>query len=214
MEDDPLGSITTGPGSKFEFEDRPEPGTAKPRLKDSEEGGDSVGDDDDDDGGDDRGGFGDDDIEDGWADLLVLDSNPVSGRSKDGSPSPPSSNVPPLAKSRPVPASSAAKSTSIPRVKTISKKEQPVPILGVVIPKSSSSQVADEGASTTTSTTTTSPDVVVGRSRQSSATRVIRQQQQQQQQPGYRMHTARARDGGRTQSGGVKGVSFTDPSSS
>jgi len=82
----------------FEFVDRPEPGTAKPRLKE----GDSEGDE----GHGDRGGFGDNGIEDDWADPLVLDSIPVPGRGKeslkDATPSPPSpSNVPPLAKSRP-----------------------------------------------------------------------------------------------------------------
>jgi len=176
-EDDPVGPITPGPGSKFEFVDRPEPGTAKPRLKESEEGVDSEGDDVDRGDGVGRGGFADD-IEDDWADPLVLDSNPTSGRSKDTSPSPPSSsNVPPLAKSRPTAASSgstkslSAKSTSssssIPRVKMKSKKEKPVPVPGVVIPNSFSKQKvqeyypfpvrpADEGASTTTP-----PDVAV-----------------------------------------------------
>lgn len=206
-EDDPVGPITPGHGSKFEFVDRPEPGTAKPRLKESEEDNSES---------EDRRGFGDDDIEDDWADPLVSDSNPVP---KDTSPSPPSSsNIPRLSKSRP-PASGStkslsAKSTPSPKVKPKSKKEQPVPVPGVVIPNNPL-QVqehypfpvtpADEGPSP-------SPDVV-GRSRQSSATRVIRHQQQQQQ-PGYRMHTARARDGGRTQSGGVKGVLFSEPSSS
>ena len=214
-EDDPVGPITPGPGSKFEFVDRPEPRTAKPRLKESK-GDDSESEGDDD--GAARRGFGDDDIEDDWADPLVLDSNPVPSRGKDTSPSPPSSsNVPPLAKSRPAASGSTkspkSTSSSIPRMKMKSKKEQPVPVPGVVIPNNPS-QVqehypfpvtpADEGASS-------SPDVV-GRSRQSSATRVTRHPQQQQ--PGYRMHTARARDGGRTQSGGVKGVLFSEPSSS
>ena len=34
--DDPVGHFTPGPGSKYEFMDWPEPGTAKPRLKESE----------------------------------------------------------------------------------------------------------------------------------------------------------------------------------
>ena len=61
----------------------------------------------------------DDDIEDGWAGPL-MDSNPVPGRGKDISPSPPSSsNVPPLAKSWPGASLSSKKSlstsSSIPR---------------------------------------------------------------------------------------------------
>ena len=74
-------------------------GTAKPRLKKSEED-DSESEDNDGDGdGRGRRGFGDDDIEDDWADPLVLDSNPVPSRGKDTSASPSSSsNVSPLAK--------------------------------------------------------------------------------------------------------------------
>ena len=78
---------------KFEFVDRLEPGTTKPRLK---QGGDDniEGEDNNDGDGDGGGGLGDGDIEDVWGDPLVLDSNPVPGRGKDASPSP-------LAKSRP-----------------------------------------------------------------------------------------------------------------
>jgi cysteine protease ATG4 len=183
-EDDPVGPITPGPGAKFEFVDRPDAGNAKPRRE-------VDGDEESDDGG--RGRFEeDDDIEDDWADPLALDSSPVPGRDKKDAP---------LSKGRLATTSaSAAKSSSSSKLKAKSKKEQPVPVPGVVIQEHYPFPVspADEGVSSS------SPEP--GRSRQVSATRVTRQQ------AGYRMHTARARDGGRTQSGGVKGVLFSEPS--
>jgi len=67
-----IGPITPGPGSKIEIVELPEPGTAKPRLMESQE------DDESEDNDGERRGFGEDDIEDDWADPLVLGSNPVS----------------------------------------------------------------------------------------------------------------------------------------
>ena len=215
-EEDPVGPITPGPvGSRFEFVDRAEERTDKLKETENDEGSDEGG--------------GGNDIEDDWADPLdLVDSTSIPGRgsnSKDASPSPPSSsNVPPLVKSRPTTTKSV--SSLIPKVK--SKKERPVPVPGVVLPQKrvqehypfpvTTSNNGDDLSSSSSLASLSTPVGVDGRSRHSSVTRSVKQLQlgqqgdQQQQQQGYRMHTARARDGGRTQSGGVKGVLFSEPS--
>ena len=192
-EDDPVGPITPGPGSKFEFVNAPS--TAKPRKGTSE---DNDSDEAESIRPDEGAGMGDDDIEDDWIDPSISSPTPIrTVPSKEPSPSPPSSsNVPRLAKGRPTSLKSRGSSS---KSKQKTGKQTPVPVPSVTIPTQPQEHYpfpvapADDG---------TSLPRDGERSRQSSATRMPKQP---------RMHTTRARDGGRTQSGGVKGILPNEP---
>ena len=188
-----MGPITPGPGSKFEFVDAPS--TAKPNKGTSE-------DNDSDDGTgaesirpDKGAGIGDGDIEDDWIDPSIPSPTPIRTLpSKKPSPSPPSSsNVPRLAKGRPASLKSRGSSS---KSKQKMGKQTPVPVPSVTIP------TEHYPFPVTPADDATSLPHDGERSRQSSATRIPKQ---------HRMHTARARDGGRTQSGGVKGILPNEP---
>jgi len=205
-EEDPLGPMTPGPNSRF---DLVHPSTKKGKARKEDDEDDS----DEDQGVDfrpeDGDGF-DDDIEDDWIDPSLPTPTP-SGPSpafetpqppaapvKEPSPSPPSSsNVPPLAKGK---SSSSKHSSSSGSGRSKSKKTSkqiPVPVPAVKLPSSQEHYPfpvasADDGSSTP----------YQDRSRTSST--------KGGGTGGKRMHTARARDGGRTQSGGVKGIMTDD----
>jgi cysteine protease ATG4 len=214
-EEDPVGPVTPGPNSRFEMRD--------PSM--SRKGG--VHDDEDDEDEDDADGSflpddgrafddEDDDIEDDWVDPSVptpteapatagptppLPPAKNSSRSSVNSSSPPSaSNVPPLAKSkssRSASSSAAAKQTSgKPKSSAKGKKETPVPVPAVRIPSQQPAQEHYPFPVTPADDPSASPQH--DRPRNSST------------KGGKRMHTARARDGGRTQSGGVKGILTDD----
>lgn len=213
-EEDPVDPVTPGPNSRFEMRDHPILRKHHPRDED---------DDDEDDADrsflpDDGRAFDDedDDIEDDWVDPSVptpteappaptLSSPlpPAKNRSQTSlnSLSPPSSsNVPQLTKSKSSysTTSSATKHASgKSKSSSKAKKQIPVPVPVVRIP--SQQQPAQEHYPfpvTPADDPSASPQQ--DRSRNSST------------KGGKRMHTARARDGGRTQSGGVKGILTDD----
>jgi len=201
-EDDLMCPITPGPGSRFEFVNAPSTANGQKEDNDSEsDDGESIRPDEE------AGIFAEDDIEDDWIDPLASSPTPgvspaavlssTSAKVKIPSPSPSpsssppsSSNVPQLVKSR----SASKTKTSSSKSKQRMNKQVPVPVPSVRIPP----QPQEHFPFPVTPVDDRSPSPRDGqRSRQTSATRVPRQP---------RMHTARARDGGRTQSGGVKGI--------
>jgi cysteine protease ATG4 len=199
-EEDSVDPLTPGPASRFDIINPP----SRRKRNENENEGDEE--DEEDDRGldfrpDDVEGFGDDDIEDDWVDPSVPTPSPrgppapAPARVKDPSPSPPSSsNVPPLAKSKS--SSSTSKhglgSGSTSGKSKKAKKQIPVPVPAVRLP--SQQQEHYPFPVTPVDDPSLSPQ---DRAR-SPSTR------------GKRMHTARARDGGRTQSGGVKGILTDD----
>ncbi|KAJ8469645.1 hypothetical protein ONZ45_g16824 [Pleurotus djamor] len=175
-EDDPVDPITPGPNSKFDLPERP------PEWADAtKDDNDYVGE---------EGAF-DDDIEDDWVDPSVSSPSPQSQptslpRASSASPTPVSDPGPSAHRAfevPPPPSISTSKSSA--KKKKSKKGETPVPV-----PSALPFPVTQR-----------SPDDV-GQPDERSRTSSIRAATSK----APRMHTARARDGGRTQSGGVKGI--------
>ncbi|CAA7266177.1 unnamed protein product [Cyclocybe aegerita] len=219
-EEDPVDPVTPGPGSRFDVPPPPINVGRKGQDEDEEDKAIEFKPEDGE-GFEDEG----DDIEDDWVDPslptptlsgpssslkdhqpLPPQPTPVDTKEPSPSPSPPSSSsVPTLAKGK---SSSSSKhvsnSGSVKRSKKM-HKQIPVPVPAVRLPSHYQQQQqehypfpitpADDG--------TVSPHGEKDRSRSSSAKGGV-------SVGGKRMHTARARDGGRTQSGGVKGILTND----
>lgn len=191
-EEDPVDPITPGPNSRFSIGEQP------PREKGDEP---ATGEFDLEGDGD---GFENDDIEDDWVDPSISSPSPSGPRTalppvtpKDTPSAPPdSADVPLLVKG----------SSSNGGVKKKGKKggQIPVPVPLVKIPAPSSKHPQEHYPFPVTprlaEDISPSPQE---RSRTSSSSN-------KGAATGKRMHTARARDGGRTQSGGVKGILTDD----
>ncbi|TFK32623.1 peptidase family C54-domain-containing protein [Crucibulum laeve] len=175
-EEDPVDPVTPGPNSKFEII---QPVNSKGIGKGREVDFDPEADEEP---------F-DDDIEDDWVDPSI--PSPSLPTPTSGAPYPTSSS--PSSKGDPSPAPRLAKSKSQGSAgkKKKTKKQVPVPVPMVRIPSSGGEHYpfpvtpADDAPVTPHERTRNISNGKTG---------------------GKRMHTARARDGGRTQSGGVKGI--------
>ncbi|KAF5309402.1 hypothetical protein D9619_012416 [Psilocybe cf. subviscida] len=211
-EDDPVGPVTPGPNSKFEMQDPAMLRKGRVHDEDDEDEDDADRSFLPDDG---RAFDEDDDIEDDWVDpsvptpteAPVISAPPVplppaknrSRLSVNSSSPPSSSSVPPLSKSkssRSTSSSTTKPASSKPKSSSKGKKEIPVPVPAVRIPSQQPTQEHYPFPVTPADDPSGSP--LNDRPRNSST------------KGGKRMHTARARDGGRTQSGGVKGILTDD----
>ncbi|KAF8896755.1 hypothetical protein CPB84DRAFT_1848116 [Gymnopilus junonius] len=232
-DDDPADPLTPGPNARFAFVEHSIPPRSSKNGEDGghffppeEEDGVRVNDeDDDDDEGDEEERLqrreGDDDIEDDWVDpsLPTPTGPPASSPRPLPAPPPPSQSVQAQTRQLPrvpttkehikdVSSSSSASSSSAfpppPPLKTKSsssgKKQIPVPVPTVHIPSQHQHQEEQYYPFPVTPAEYEPPHTGGGdRSRNTST-------KGQGQPKVQRMHTARARDGGRTQSGGVKGI--------
>ncbi|KAF9543668.1 hypothetical protein CPC08DRAFT_800476 [Agrocybe pediades] len=237
IEEDPVGPMTPGPGSKFDIVSPPRRGKGKGDeegdLAFRAEDGDGFGEDDEEE---------ESDIEDDWVDPSLPTPTPT------GPPPPPattttssqkpkkeqyaasssSSNLPPLAKGKG--SSSATKSSASSSATTTKgssskkgKKQVPVPVPSVrlpapppqehypfpvtVAPPDDNDDYSFASNSETSSSVGAPRYTKDGRTRNVSMKGGAQAQGQGQHQHQHRMHNARARDGGRTQSGGgVKGI--------
>ncbi|KAK7457132.1 Cysteine protease atg4 [Stygiomarasmius scandens] len=195
-EEDPVDPITPGPANtRFEIPPMPKSG-----VKEEEEDKPFVEEDDD-------------DIEDDWVDPSVSSSPPPSTRS----PSQSRSVVPdvvPMTKTK----SNGSTSGSIKKKKKKKEKQVPVPVPKVRT--SSTHGVAKEKESFPFPVAAGGEDVPPEISHSYSSSSSSGALGDQEEVPPSsssrisnwegRMHTARARDGGRTQSGGVKGILTDD----
>ncbi|KAF8154943.1 peptidase family C54-domain-containing protein [Crassisporium funariophilum] len=205
-EEDPVDPVTPGPNSKFDIIDPPL------RQRGRKGGDDDEEEDDDEDKeldfrAEDGDGFEDDDIEDDWVDPSVPSPTPTAPPPppaqkpppvpmKDHPPSPPSStNVPLLAKGK---SSSSKNGTSSSGKAKKSRKQIPVPVPSVKLPVPHQHLQQQEQQEHYPFPVTPAEDPALS------------PQDRGKGASGKRMHTARARDGGRTQSGGVKGILTDD----
>ncbi|KAJ3517680.1 hypothetical protein NLJ89_g354 [Agrocybe chaxingu] len=213
-EEDSVDPVTPGPGSRFDVPPPPMNVGRKGQAEDEEDKGIEFG-------PEDGEGFEDEgnDIEDDWIDPSLptptlsgpssslkdhrpLPPQPTPVPTKDPSPSPPSSsNVPPLAKGKSSSSSKHASSSGSGKRLKKTHKQIPVPVPAVRLHSHYQQQQQEHYPFpvTTADDGTVSPNGEKNRSRSSSTKGGV-------SVGGKRMHTARARDGGRTQSGGVKGI--------
>ncbi|RDB31089.1 Cysteine protease ATG4 [Hypsizygus marmoreus] len=192
-EEDPVDPITPGPNSRFSI------GQPPPSHEDEGKKGEELADAE-------EGRFEEGDIEDDWVDPSIpssLPPGPTSSAPASSQPPPPSNTSFGSADGDddvPAVQPKATRGTTKKSKKSGRKGGQiPVPVPLVKIPTPNRYQQPQEHFPFPRSAEETSP-TPGERARNSSAGKGN----------GKRMHTARARDGGRTQSGGVKGVLTED----
>lgn len=180
-EEDPVDPVTPGPNSRFDIIEI-----------DPRQGGESCDDDDLQFHPEDEGETFDDDIEDDWVEPSLPTPTPAgplpppAEPEKDDPPSPPPAP----------PALTKSKSNGSTKKSKKGKKQIPVPVPIVRLPSQQSKEHY--------------PFPVTPAEEPCTSPQPRERSRNPSNKGGKRMHTARARDGGRTQSGGVKGILTDD----